>query len=175
MGNSENSESKFRPLHKDQPCSLFSKTQICKVQIPSWCQITLGTSWISFEANPNCLTWFDMVLPRDTPVRHWQLEDTTTHCTRPETPRLPHINDKAYIREQILHSNLAQIRAMRARTPALVHARPCTAPTPIKPPRMRNTPLCTSPNFPNLALRSGELYAARPSHPSTGHRVQPFP
>jgi hypothetical protein len=51
-----------------------------------------------------------MVLPQDAAVRHWQLEDTTTHCTQPKTPRLPHKNDKAYIREQILHCDLAQIR-----------------------------------------------------------------
>jgi hypothetical protein len=50
-----------------------------------------------------------MVLPRDA-AGHWQLDDTTTHCTRPKTPRLPHINNKAYTREQILHSDLAQIR-----------------------------------------------------------------
>jgi hypothetical protein len=50
-----------------------------------------------------------MVLPRDAAVRHWQLGDTTTHCTRPKTPRLPDINDKAYIREHILHDDLAQI------------------------------------------------------------------
>jgi hypothetical protein len=56
------------------------------------------------------LTCFDMVLPREAAVRHWQLDDTTTHCTWPKTPRLPHINDKAYIREQILHDDLAQIR-----------------------------------------------------------------
>jgi hypothetical protein len=56
------------------------------------------------------LTCFDMVLPHDATVRHWQLEDTTTHCARPETPRFPHINDKAYIMEQILHGDLAQIR-----------------------------------------------------------------
>jgi hypothetical protein len=106
MGNSENSESEFLPLHKDQLCSLFSKTQIHKVQIPNWRQITLGTSWKSLEANLSRLTWFDMILPWDAAVRHWQHEDTTTHCTR---PRLPHINDKAYIREQILHGDLAQI------------------------------------------------------------------
>jgi hypothetical protein len=34
----------------------------------------------------------------------------TTHCTQPKTPRLPHINDKAYIKEQILHGDLAKIR-----------------------------------------------------------------
>jgi hypothetical protein len=33
MGNSENSETEFLPLHKVQLCSLFSKTQIHKTQI----------------------------------------------------------------------------------------------------------------------------------------------
>jgi hypothetical protein len=61
------------------------------------------------EENLSRLTWFDMVLPRDAAVRHRQLDDTTTHYTRPKTPRLPHINNKAYIREQILHGDLAQI------------------------------------------------------------------
>jgi hypothetical protein len=50
-----------------------------------------------------------MVFPWDAAVRHWQLDDTTTHCTWPKIPRLQHINDKAYIREQILHDDLAQI------------------------------------------------------------------
>jgi hypothetical protein len=63
---------------------------------------------------------FDMVLPRDAEVRHWQLDDTTTHCTQPKTPRLPHINDKSYVREQILHGDLAQIcedmKPIRVRT-----------------------------------------------------------
>jgi hypothetical protein len=63
---------------------------------------------------------------------------------------------------------------------APVHASPCTraelcAPVPIKPPRTRNTPLCTSPDFPDPSLSSGELYVARPSHPSADHRGQPFP
>jgi hypothetical protein len=107
MGNSENSESEFLPLHKVQPCSPFSKTQIHKVQIPNWRQITLGTSWKSLEANLNRLTCFDMVLPRDITVRHWQLYDTTTHYTQAKTPQLPYKNDKAYIREQILHDDLA--------------------------------------------------------------------
>jgi hypothetical protein len=53
---------------------------------------------------------FDMVLPWDAADWHWKLADTTTHSTLPETPRLPHINDKACIREQILHDDLAQIR-----------------------------------------------------------------
>ena len=50
-----------------------------------------------------------MVLPRDAAVRHWQLYDTTTHYTQPKTPQLAHKNDKAYIREHILHDDLAQI------------------------------------------------------------------
>jgi hypothetical protein len=50
-----------------------------------------------------------MVLPRDAAVRYWQLVDTITHCTRPKAPQLPRINDKANIREQILHGDLAQI------------------------------------------------------------------
>jgi hypothetical protein len=50
-----------------------------------------------------------MVLPRDAAVRHSQLEDTRTHCTWSKTPQLPHINDKAYLREHILHNDLAQI------------------------------------------------------------------
>jgi hypothetical protein len=128
MGNSENSESEFLTLHKVQPCFLFSKTQIHKVQIPNWRQITLGTSCKSLEANLSRLTCFGMVLPRDAAVRHWQLDDTTTHCTRPETPRLPHKNDKAYIREQILHGNLSQIRedmkhiGVRTGAEAMCHA-----------------------------------------------------
>jgi hypothetical protein len=61
-------------------------------------------------ANLNRWTWFVMVLPRDAAGWHCKLADTTTPCTLPETPRLPHINDKAYIREQILHVYLAQIR-----------------------------------------------------------------
>jgi hypothetical protein len=62
-----------------------------------------------------------------------------------------------------------------ARESAPVHAQPCTAPAPIKPPWTRNTPFRTSPDFPDPALSSGELYAARPSHSSTGHRGQPSP
>jgi hypothetical protein len=58
MGNSENLESEFSPLLKVQPCSLFSKTQIHKVQIPNWRQITLGTSLKSLEDNLSRLTWF---------------------------------------------------------------------------------------------------------------------
>jgi hypothetical protein len=50
-----------------------------------------------------------MGFPRDAAVRQWQLDDTTTHCTQSKTPQLPHINDKACIREHILHGDLAQI------------------------------------------------------------------
>jgi hypothetical protein len=70
---------------------------------------------------------FDMVLPRDAAVRHLQLEDTTTHCIWSKTPWLPHINDKDYIREQILHDNLAQICedmepiGVRTRAEAMCH------------------------------------------------------
>jgi hypothetical protein len=46
-------------------CSLFSKAQIHKVQIPNWRQITLGTSWKSLGANQHRWTWVDTVLPRD--------------------------------------------------------------------------------------------------------------
>jgi hypothetical protein len=42
-------------------------------------------------------------------------------------------------------------------------------------PRTRDTPLRTCPHYPNLALSSGELCAARLSHPNAGHRGQPFP
>jgi hypothetical protein len=45
MKNSENSEPEFRPLPKDQLCSLFFKTQIHKVQISKWRQTTLNTPW----------------------------------------------------------------------------------------------------------------------------------
>jgi hypothetical protein len=51
-----------------------------------------------------------MDLPRDAAARHSRLGDTTTHCTRPKTSRLPHENDKATSGEHILYSDLAQIR-----------------------------------------------------------------
>jgi hypothetical protein len=51
MGNSENSETEFLPLHKVQSCSLFSKTQIHKTQILKWRQITLNILWQSLKSN----------------------------------------------------------------------------------------------------------------------------
>jgi hypothetical protein len=50
-----------------------------------------------------------MDLPRDAAVTHSRLGDATTHCTRQETSRLPHENDKATSGERILYSDLAQI------------------------------------------------------------------
>jgi hypothetical protein len=50
-----------------------------------------------------------MDLPWDAAARHSRLGDTTTLCTRPETSRLPHKNDKAYLGEHILQYYLAQI------------------------------------------------------------------
>jgi hypothetical protein len=41
-------------------------------------------------------------------------------------------------------------------------------------PRTRNTSLHACPHCPDPVLSSGELCAARPSHPSAGHRGQPF-
>jgi hypothetical protein len=62
MGNSENSETKFLPLHEVQPCSLFSKTQIHETQISKWRQITLNILWQSLKSNKNCLTRVDSTL-----------------------------------------------------------------------------------------------------------------
>jgi hypothetical protein len=41
-------------------------------------------------------------------------------------------------------------------------------------PRTRNTSPRAFPHCPGLVLSSGELCAARPSHPNDGHRDQPF-
>jgi hypothetical protein len=51
-----------------------------------------------------------MDLPRDAAARHSRLGDATTHCTWPETSRLPHKNDKSTSGEHILYSDLAQMR-----------------------------------------------------------------
>jgi hypothetical protein len=125
----------------------------------------------------------------------------TTPCTLLETARLPHINDKACIREQILHSDLAQIcedmRPIGVRTraeeivprarPRLtcpVHAGPRARSGPRPPvhrarafkshPRTRNTSLHACPHCPGLVLSTGELCAARPSHPNADHHGQPL-
>jgi hypothetical protein len=63
-------------------------------------------------------------------------------------------------------------RAVRARAGPRLTVHRARA---YKATQTRNTPLCTLPDFADLALSSGELYSARPSHPSTGHRDQPFP
>jgi hypothetical protein len=62
MGNSENWETKFLPLHDVQPCSLFSKTQIHKTKIWKWRQITLNMLWQSLKSNKNRFTRFDSTL-----------------------------------------------------------------------------------------------------------------
>jgi hypothetical protein len=49
-------KSEFQPLSKDQPCSLFFKTQIKQVQISKWRQIPLNTLWQSLETSLHRLT-----------------------------------------------------------------------------------------------------------------------
>jgi hypothetical protein len=48
----------FSPLSKDQPRSLFFKTQIKQVKISKWCQIPLNMPWQSLETSLHHLTWF---------------------------------------------------------------------------------------------------------------------
>jgi hypothetical protein len=147
----------FNPS-QSSACSLFSKAQIHKVQIPNWHQITLGTSWKCLGANLNRWTWADTVLPRDAAGWHCHLADTTTPCTLPKTARLPHINDNACIREQILHCDLAQIRedmrpiGIRTRAEETVprvrpcwhaHCTPARAPALSRARPLWSTPACT--------------------------------
>jgi hypothetical protein len=98
IGNSEIQNYENWPSLLNQLCSPCSKAQTCEVQISNRRQITLGTPWKNLESNLSRLTWFSMVFPRHASAKHWRLGDTTTHFTRPKTPRLPHINDKAYTR-----------------------------------------------------------------------------
>jgi hypothetical protein len=54
--NSEIQKSEFQPLSKDQPRSLFFKTQIKQVQIAKWRQISWNPPWQSLETSLHRLT-----------------------------------------------------------------------------------------------------------------------
>jgi hypothetical protein len=49
-------KSEFQPLSKDQPRSLFFKTQIKQVQISKWRQIPLNTPWQTLDSSLHRLT-----------------------------------------------------------------------------------------------------------------------
>jgi hypothetical protein len=100
----------FSPFPKINRVLCFSKLKSNKFIYQSGAKFPWTGRGKVWKPLSNVWHALDMVLPRDSTLWHCHLYDTTTLCTLPQTTRLPHTNDKAPSREQILCSDHAQIR-----------------------------------------------------------------
>jgi hypothetical protein len=154
-GNSEfwNSE----PFPKINCVLCFSKLKTRKSKYQSCAKFPWTRSGKFWTQTKFIWHGFGAVWPWDQAFWHWHLGDATTPCPLPKTARSPYTKDKAMSGEQILHSDLAQIREdlrpigvrtwveatvprvrpwltrlvharSHARARSPVHGRPCTAP-----------------------------------------------